>query len=188
MRSSTLLTLGLFTLAATACHHKKHQKGPPAFEAMCAMACERTSACDPQVDVEECRLNCIGSLGPIGPHLREEYVEEIEQCVSDARCIDLGSSALDNSCRREASDRIGANLKVVKLCDGLSATLARCTVGEPATRREACLDSMKVFDDDTIEDALGCNDTECAELGKCFTTVIGFSPAPATVEASSMRR
>jgi hypothetical protein len=165
----------MLVLVVSACHHKKRQAGPPPFETMCEKGCERVNECDPEVDSEECRLNCLGSLGPIGAHLRKEFVDEVEQCITDARCIDLGVSALDNSCRHDASERIGANLKVLKLCDGLSETLARCTVGVPAMRFDACIDSMKVFDDETVEAATDCNEVECADLGKCFTATIGFS-------------
>jgi hypothetical protein len=176
MRTSRFLTIAVLALAIAACHHKKHQQGPAPFETMCEKACQRVNECAPEVDVEECRLNCLGSLGPIGEHLRKEYVDEVQQCFSDARCLDLGVSALDNSCRRDASKRIGANLKVVELCDGLSETLSRCTVGVPTTRLDACIETMKVFDDETIEGARDCNEAECADLGTCFTMTIGLSP------------
>jgi hypothetical protein len=186
MRAAHSLALAVLTLAGSGCH-KKRQSGPAPFETMCERGCARVNECDPEVNREDCRVACLGSFGPIGEHLRPEYVEELQQCITDARCIDLGVSALDNSCRHDASDRIGANLKVIKLCDGLSETLSRCTVGVPAMRLDACLETMKVFDDDTVEDATDCNDSECRDLGKCFTTILGFVPSHAMSASSTTR-
>ncbi len=174
MRGSLLLTLLVLPLALTACSKKKKPAGPPAFEELCATSCERVRECNAEVDGEQCRLDCINSFMPYGDHLRAEFVDEIEQCMLDSRCRDLGDDALDNTCRRDATERLGVSLKTVKMCESLDDTLERCMIGQPGNR-EGCQQAFKILDDDTLDEAIQCRDVECKELGRCFTAALGFS-------------
>jgi hypothetical protein len=158
-------------LAVAACHRRSHDDGAPRFEETCAISCDRVHECDSEVDAEECRQNCHDAFSPFGAHLRKEFLEEVDQCLEDARCGDLGVSALDNSCRRDASDRIGANLKVVELCKAINATLVHC--GSNGQELEVCASSMKIFDDETLDKAKSCADVPCGDLGRCFTMSAG---------------
>jgi hypothetical protein len=182
MRISQSLTLLVLCLALTACSKKKKPAGPPPFEELCAKSCERVVGCHQEVDGEECRLDCVNALMPYGEHLRAEFVQEIQQCMLDSRCRDLGTGALDNTCRTEATERLGVSLKTVEMCEALGETLMRCTLGTPDSHHDACQQSFKILDDDTLEEATHCRDVECKELGQCFTAALGFStPMPPVI-------
>jgi hypothetical protein len=172
--ASRLLAFAFASLAALGCH-KHHDEGAPRFEQSCTTACERVVACDASVDAEACEADCRETFDPYGAHLRKEYLEEFDQCIVDTRCRDLGTSALANSCRKDARERVGANLKAVKLCDAVSHTLTRCA-GSNQEDQTACLDSMKIFNDATLAEATACGDVPCSDIGKCFTAAIGYVP------------
>jgi hypothetical protein len=165
-------------LSGSACHHNHHDDGPPRFEQSCTKSCERVHACDDSIDAEECQQNCVHDYSPYGEHLRKEFLDEVDQCIADARCSDLGVSAFDNSCRRDATERIGANLKAVELCDVVADTLAVCANAVAVTMpsSDACIQGMKIFNDATLKAAADCGEEPCAQLGKCFTSALGFVP------------
>jgi hypothetical protein len=172
--ASPLLSFAVASFAASGCR-KHHHEGPPRYEQSCTTACERVAACDASVDAEACEEDCRDTFDPYGAHLRKEYLEEFDQCVADTRCRDLGMSALDNSCRNDAKERVGANLKAIKLCDAVSDTLARCA-GSNQQNQTACLESMKIFNDATLAEATACGEVPCPEIGKCFTAALGYVP------------
>jgi hypothetical protein len=180
MRVSPFLTVLVLFLPLTACGKKKKPAGPPPFEELCAKSCERVRSCHEEIDGEECRLDCVNALMPYGARLRAEFVQEIQQCMLDSRCRDLGTGALDNSCRKDATERLGVSLKTIHMCDALNDTLVRCTLGSPGT--EGCQQSFKILNDDTLAEATHCRDVECKELGQCFTAALGFStPMPPVI-------
>lgn len=175
MRAFPFLIVLLVVLVLTACNKRKKPAGPPPYEELCVQSCERVSDCHHEVDREQCRLDCVNALMPYGERLRREFVEEMQQCMLDARCRDLGIGALDNDCRQDATERLGVSLKTVEMCEALNETLARCTLGTPRSRYEACQQSFKILNDDTLEEATHCRDVECKELGHCLTAALGVA-------------
>lgn len=170
------LTLALLLIAASGCHKKHKDSGPPRVDTSCKLACDRVVECHPEVDAQACEDDCLGSFTPYGANLREEYLEEWEQCLADVDCDDLGQSALSNSCRTDARDRVGPHLMVLKMCDTLSKSLVRC-VGSGLKDDIACLSTMKIFDDATLEKAIQCDErSKCTEISACFAESVGYVP------------
>jgi cytochrome c peroxidase len=118
-----------------------------------------------------------------GDHLRKTYYDEFNQCIAEARCSDLGVSAFDNDCRAQASDRIGVNLKTIKLCEAVSEMLDRCAGGVSSADPKPCQQSMKIFNDTTLEDATKCSGESCHDISKCFTESLGVLPGPMATES-----
>jgi hypothetical protein len=172
------------TLAGlTACHHKRHG-GPSPFEQSCTRTCQRVASCDESVDVAACGDACFNSISTFGDHLRKQYFEEFNACIADARCSDLGVTANDNDCRKSATQRIGVNLKTIKLCDAVSEMLERCgsvTAPDP----KPCQQSMKIFDDTTLDDAIDCSGESCTDISKCFVESLGVVPGPMAIPSDS---
>jgi hypothetical protein len=163
------------SLCAVACLlgacHKKSKQGPFPFELTCSKSCQRIHACDDEVDEEECRMSCLDLYGPYGANLNKEYLKELDQCVADARCDDLGVTAPALSCRRDAGERTAVSLKVVELCESLPAAISEC--GAYAPSEQVCHDSFKIFNDATIKDAIDCLDHPCDELSRCLLATLG---------------
>lgn len=175
MRSLLLMLGVVFVGAASGCHKKK-DSGPPRVNDSCTLACDRVIECHPEVDVETCEEDCLGSFSPYAKSLRDEYLVEWEQCMTDVACDDLGESALSNGCRSDARDRVGPNLMVVKACDTLSQTLVRC-IGSGLKDDTACLATMKIFDDATLKKAIQCDQhSKCTEISHCFAESVGYVP------------
>jgi hypothetical protein len=163
-------SLAVFALLSCACHAKHKEAGSP-HETTCLKTCERIHECDREADLAACRTGCEDVYGPLGDKLKDEYFAEIDQCIADARCSDLGTRALENGCRGDAAARIGAGLKVVALCNELPEAFMTCEIAAPS--EEACLNSFKLFNDATIDQAMECFGEPCDEFRACFFDAIG---------------
>jgi hypothetical protein len=175
--------LDLAGLTLTGCHHKRHG-GPSPFEQSCTQTCQRVASCDESVDVAACDDACINSISTFGGHLRKQYFDEFNACIADARCSDLGVTANDNDCRKNATKRIGVNLKTIALCDALSEMLERCgsvTAPDP----KPCQQSMKIFDDAMLDHATDCSGESCTDISKCFVESLGVVPGPMAIPSDS---
>lgn len=185
MRLPPCFWLMLTCAALSASCRRSHHDDLSRYEATCTDSCERAQECTPSVDVEACASKCRDEVGTIGARLRSDYLEEIDQCVADAECSELGEEAFDNGCRGRAKKRVGASLKAIELCDQLVNASFRCNDAAPLVAdASSCIEGFKIFNDRTLGKALGCRLAECDDITQCFARTFGFptSTAPAASE------
>lgn len=83
---------GAIALVA-ACGGDKVDDLDDAFDGPCQQWCEKRNECDPDVDIDECRQECLDNSGDCQADEREQALDDLEQCAEN-ECDELTACSI----------------------------------------------------------------------------------------------
>lgn len=168
---STLTWFALFC-ALPACGD---DDGPARHEASCDRACVRAQECSSAIDAGVCATDCKDDTSAIGPNLRSDFLEALDDCVGELTCLELAGNAVFQTCQREAAALTAPSAAAEALCDAVVESIRECTGLTVGTA--GCLDGVKVFHDAALLRARACEDKSCDQRTGCLRDELGIDPA-----------
>jgi hypothetical protein len=132
-------------------------------EEYCDLQCDRTERCNPDIPWPTCHSECVDINNKTRPHVRADYVRNLISCMSQLEC-----ETEVETCRREASDAIGATEEVA---DG-AADVQACRA-----KSVACLGTEGNFDDELCGVLLLLVSRSRSQVARCFEGACDAIPA-----------
>ena len=150
--------------------------GGSGYKQSCKRTCARAHDCVSTVNADSCTDDCVESLSEVGDHLRSDYVKGIDACFADLSCDQLVAALTNNACRDESSARLAPTPAAIELCEAVVDSLQDC-IGL-STGTAGCLESVKIFNDSSLQSALTCKERACTERFSCLQDELGISLTP----------
>jgi hypothetical protein len=136
----------------------------------CSTVCNRLNECDSTEDAQTCTRSCENSLAAVGPKLRGEYLNRIQQCFTQKDCANILSGDAHDDCEDEAVAALAPTSTGTAFCDGYSNVATRC--GSSLDKAD-CLDDTKLFNDSALNTAMSCFDRACSAIDDCVEAALG---------------
>lgn len=173
-----LLVLAAFSSLVFACASKSNGEDPQGTVAaaasaddFCGALCKRHSDCDSSTDLDTCTRKCQDALDDDAKKFRADIMKSAQTCVTKADCKTiLAGDGLDD-CVGEALLEVTPSDKAKALCTALEASDDKCS-SDTTIDHVKCLDTMKQYNDATLEDAKACVDKACNAVWDCVNATL----------------
>jgi hypothetical protein len=143
---------------------------PASADALCALFCSRLSTCDTARDQQTCLYSCRDSNSALFPNLRTDLVAGITACVESDDCATLDQSTSLGTCVTQASAALAPSAAGSAFCTALGTADTQCGISLSQTN---CLNSIKLYSDATIAQAMVCATKSCSLIYSCASATLG---------------
>lgn len=131
----------------------------------CSADCAARKRCLSTVDETTCVNKCKNEGASFVGKVRSDYVQLIADCDATASCDKL------NDCDDQAKASISPTSFAQTFCDDYVKKTAECKV---TADKSKCLESYKMFTDETLAAAQTCNTKACTDFLGCVLTTVGL--------------
>lgn len=167
MRRVTFLFFSIGTLLGCGSSSSSDATGPASQSTVddaCATECAARKKCSSTIDETNCINTCKNQAAPYVGKVRSDYVGYIADCDRTASCDKL------NDCDDQAKASIAPSSYAQTFCDDYVKKATDCKI---ATDKSKCLESFKMFTDETLSSAAACNAKACLDFVGCVLSTVG---------------
>ena len=178
MRSIVLTAAVLTAVSLTACsggpdsNEQASSKLTPEESntaTFCETYCEKFNACDSSSDVQTCSESCEETISQTLDKVRTDVIGEIKACWNGSDCRQVLSGDRLAECVDEAAVSVAPTAAAKAFCGSLAESLEKCDSG---IDRAQCIETTKVYSDETIAKAKKCTTKSCSMIMDCVNATL----------------
>jgi hypothetical protein len=143
---------------------------PTSAEDLCTLFCNRLSTCDTARDLQTCLYSCRDSNSALFPNLRADLVGGIAACVTHDDCATLDQSTSLGACVTQAAAGLAPSSAGSAFCSALGNADTQCGI---SLNRTDCLNSIKLYSDAIVAQAMTCASKSCSLIYSCVSATLG---------------
>ena len=143
---------------------------PTSAEDLCTLFCNRLSTCDTARDQQTCLYSCRDSNSALFPNLRTDLVGGIAACVTHDDCATLDQSTSLGACVTQAAAALAPSSAGSAFCSALGTADTQCGI---SLNQTDCLNSIKLYSDAIIAQAMTCASKSCSLIYSCASATLG---------------
>jgi hypothetical protein len=164
----SLPKLFLTSLLLAACHDDGGYLSPQT----CQLECERAAQCRPPADGRACREQCAYPSEPAPPPLSPRYLDAVRRCLAAVPCNVANFESASERCAYDAAFSLKPSKPAEDLCKRALRADGLCRVTTLSSN--ACVDDVKIYDDEVLRRAGRCYDDGCEDQPRCLEYVFGY--------------
>ncbi|MFT3927761.1 MAG: hypothetical protein QM778_34860 [Myxococcales bacterium] len=138
----------------------------------CQLECERAAQCSPRTDPRACRDQCAYPSRPSPPPLSPRYLDAVRRCLATISCDVASLGGASDTCARDAALSLEPSKPASDLCRRAVRADELCRVNTFSS--SACLEEVKIYDDEVLRRAARCYDGACVDQSRCLEYVFGY--------------
>lgn len=143
---------------------------PTSVQDLCQLFCGRLATCDTARDQQTCIFTCRDSNSALFPNLRPELVAGIASCIQQDDCATIDRDTALGACLTQAAATVAPSSAGTSFCSALQTADAQCGV---TMNQTDCLNSIKIYSDATVAQAMGCTSKSCSLIYSCASATVG---------------
>lgn len=177
MRSIVLTAAVLTAVSLTACSggdassNQTSSNLTPASntESFCQTYCEKVNSCDSSSDVQTCSESCEETISQTLDKVRSDVVGEVKACWDGSDCRQVLTGDRLGECVDEAAVSVAPTAVAKAFCGSLAESLEKC---DSSIDRAQCIETAKVYSDETIAKAKQCTTKSCSTIMNCVNATL----------------